>query len=191
MLYQRADTSHFYNGGYDWIAPGMTFHELSSDVYPHFYLHVYFNLITCTASTTTNFYLPEIGGCWKADGVSPCDGDHSTDITRYANFIVNPNFSGTSLQRCVASSPASCPPYHKFKNGTRVASTDKLHFPYSCYHGQPPTSHAPQITSSLFSALTFPPSTCMCWSLLQATVPLRGPVNLGPVTRSPIPHPRS
>ena len=60
MLYQRADASHYYNGGADWTAPGMLLlHELASDVHPHFQLHVFFNLIRCTTDTV-QFYLPEV-----------------------------------------------------------------------------------------------------------------------------------
>ena len=49
-------------------------------------------------------------------------------------FIVNPHFTGTSRQQCRNDSIASCPPYHRFLNGSRVASSDTAHFPYECYH---------------------------------------------------------
>lgn len=37
--------------------------------------------VTSSTSSEVQFYLPEMGGCWKADG-TPCDGDLTTDITR-------------------------------------------------------------------------------------------------------------
>ena len=143
MVYHRADASGFRNGGYDWIAPGMmTLHELTSDVYPHFHLRLHFNVSLCT-STTAQFYLPEVGGCWKTDGHSACDGDAHTDVTRYVNFIVNPGLLNRGS--CSVSQPNRCPPTHTFRNGSVVASTNKTHFPYQCYffYCAPPGSRVP------------------------------------------------
>ena len=46
MLYHRADASDFYNGGYNWVAPGMlTVRELASDTQPHFHLSLFFQRV--------------------------------------------------------------------------------------------------------------------------------------------------
>ena len=131
MLYQRADASQYYNGGYNWIAPGMmTVHELASDRYPHFHLHIFFN-ITRNTSPGAQFYFPEVGGCWQTDGVSSCNGDPHHDVTRYVNFMPQPGLLGHGS--CQPSSPGHCPPTHTFRDGTVVANTNKTHFPYTCY----------------------------------------------------------
>ena len=70
-------------------------------------------------SPPLSFYLPEVGGCWKTDGVSPCDGDPHSDVTRYVNFIVNPGLLGTRGS-CTSLSATSTTarPTHTFLNGT-------------------------------------------------------------------------
>ncbi|RCV09665.1 hypothetical protein SETIT_2G047300v2 [Setaria italica] len=57
--------------------------------------------------------------CWKNDG-RPCDGDTATDVTRYSEMIINPE--------------TPCPPWHTFRNGTRVHRADTARFPYGAYH---------------------------------------------------------
>ncbi|KAJ0110905.1 hypothetical protein Patl1_00787 [Pistacia atlantica] len=37
----------------------------------------------------SQFYLSDIGSCWKNDGRA-CDGDVLTDVTRYSEMIINP-----------------------------------------------------------------------------------------------------
>jgi hypothetical protein len=78
----------------------------------------------------TQFYLPEISGCWKLDG-SPCDGNLTTDVTRYICYMISPNVKTGS---CSATHQASCPPYHVFLNGTVVYRNDTASFPYGCYY---------------------------------------------------------
>lgn len=37
----------------------------------------------------SQFYLIDIGGCWKNSGEA-CDGNVDTDVTRYVEMIINP-----------------------------------------------------------------------------------------------------
>ncbi|KAF5932610.1 hypothetical protein HYC85_028781 [Camellia sinensis] len=48
----------------------------------------------------------DIGSCWKNNG-QPCDGDVTTDVTRYSEMIINPNIDSW---------------------------TDKDNYPYGAYH---------------------------------------------------------
>eukprot|EP00527_Entomoneis_sp_CCMP2396_P000317 CAMPEP_0198139540 /NCGR_PEP_ID=MMETSP1443-20131203/2824_1 /TAXON_ID=186043 /ORGANISM="Entomoneis sp., Strain CCMP2396" /LENGTH=297 /DNA_ID=CAMNT_0043801693 /DNA_START=15 /DNA_END=908 /DNA_ORIENTATION=- len=98
-----------------------------------------------SSSHNDQFYLPEMGGCWKLDG-SPCDGEITTswpkqDVTRYICFIIAPLES----EHCGPSpeNQKNCPPYHIFspqsssdpKNaGVKVYRNDTRRFPYMCYH---------------------------------------------------------
>ncbi len=60
------------------------------------------------ASTPVQFYMPEMASCWKLNG-SECDGDVSSDITRYFEFVVSPQAGPCGS----AQSYADCPPYRK------------------------------------------------------------------------------
>jgi hypothetical protein len=77
----------------------------------------------------SQFYLMDMGSCWKNDG-RPCDGDTATDVTRYSEMIINPETPSWCTRRRIEE----CPPWHTFRNGTRVHRTDAARFPYAAYH---------------------------------------------------------
>lgn len=77
----------------------------------------------------SQFYLMDMGSCWKNDG-SPCDGDTATDVTRYSEIIINPETPAW----CQPGRRDQCPPWHTFRNGTRVHRDDTARFPYGAYH---------------------------------------------------------
>ncbi|KAF6145441.1 hypothetical protein GIB67_032564 [Kingdonia uniflora] len=79
--------------------------------------------------TKSQFYLMDMGSCWKNSG-KPCDGDVTSDVTRYSEMIINPNTDSW----CRPDSLAECPPYHTLPNGTRIHRTDKKNYPYGAYH---------------------------------------------------------
>jgi hypothetical protein len=85
--------------------------------------------ITQGGGPGSQFYLMDIGSCWKNDG-SPCNGDVRSDVTRYSEMIINP---GTASW-CSPEKVAGCPPYHTFPNGTRVHRTNNASFPFDAYH---------------------------------------------------------
>ncbi|KAL0398425.1 UNVERIFIED_CONTAM: hypothetical protein Sradi_2185800 [Sesamum radiatum] len=70
-----------------------------------------------------------MGSCWKNNG-QPCDGDVTSDVTRYSEMILNPE----TPSWCRADDIKLCPPYHTFPNGTRVHRNDTGRFPYEAYH---------------------------------------------------------
>lgn len=45
--------------------------------------------VTQGGGPASQFYLIDIGGCWKNSGEA-CDGDVDTDVTRYVEMIINP-----------------------------------------------------------------------------------------------------
>lgn len=138
MLYNRADSTRLGNGGYPWEGRGVLLEPAMS---PGFVMEVLLNVTECNAPGA-QFYMPEFGGCWKNDG-RPCDGDLTTDSTRYICFIVNPGVFGR--KGCRSTNQNRCPPYHVFTNGTRVYRNDTKNFPYDCYYlwCAPPNSDAP------------------------------------------------
>ncbi|KAK1556901.1 hypothetical protein Q3G72_014222 [Acer saccharum] len=77
----------------------------------------------------SQFYLMDMGSYWKNNG-QPCNGDVTSDVTRYNEMIINPNISSW----CHPDHLGVCPPYHTFSNGTRVHRNDIAHFPYAAYH---------------------------------------------------------
>ncbi|KAF8667730.1 hypothetical protein HU200_052640 [Digitaria exilis] len=77
----------------------------------------------------SQFYLMDMGSCWKNNG-KPCDGDTATDVTRYSEMIINPDTPAW----CKPSRIDPCPPWHTFRNGTRVHRSDAARFPYAAYH---------------------------------------------------------
>lgn len=78
---------------------------------------------------SSQFYLMDIGSCWKNNG-KPCDGDVTTDVTRYSEMIINPEIEAW----CKPDDLRLCPPHHTFPNGTRVHRNDTENFPYDAYH---------------------------------------------------------
>ena len=79
---------------------------------------------------SSQFYLLDIGGCWKNDGMQ-CDGNTTSDVTRYSEMIINPS----TPNWCRATDLSLCPPYHiDAKTGRRIYRNDTTHFPYEAYH---------------------------------------------------------
>lgn len=76
----------------------------------------------------SQFYLMDIGSCWKNSG-EPCNGDVTSDVTRYSEMIINPEIKPL----CKPNQLQQCPPYHTFSNGTRIHRTDTTKFPYDAY----------------------------------------------------------
>ncbi|XP_042511156.1 uncharacterized protein LOC122086423 [Macadamia integrifolia] len=125
MLYLRSDATRGFSGGYHYETRGMSKIIPKS---PNF--KVRFTLdIKRGGGASSQFYLMDIGSCWKNDG-RPCDGDVTTDVTRYSEMIINP----VTEVRCCAQNLTRCPFYHTFPNGTRVHRTDMENFPYDAYH---------------------------------------------------------
>jgi hypothetical protein len=85
MLYLRADTTSGESGGYPWDTRGMI---QQVPVTPNFIVVITLNVIQ-GGGAESQFYLIDIGGCWKNNGL-PCDGDVTTDVTRYSEMIINP-----------------------------------------------------------------------------------------------------
>ena len=75
----------------------------------------------------TSFYLLNMGACWKNDGTA-CDGNTSTDVTRYLLMETNPGYDGG----CKPETPLLCPRLHRFLNGT-VVDRNSTSFPYGAY----------------------------------------------------------
>ncbi len=61
---------------------------LQVPVTPNFIVVITLNVIQ-GGGADSQFYLIDIGGCWKNNGL-PCDGDVTTDVTRYSEMIINP-----------------------------------------------------------------------------------------------------
>lgn len=80
------------------------------------------------------FYFLNYGACWKDTGVE-CDGDITTDVTRYLLFQL-PSADADQTKRCGpgAAQRALCPPYHRYRNGTVVTLEDTARFPFRAYH---------------------------------------------------------
>ncbi|XP_050290143.1 uncharacterized protein LOC126728343 [Quercus robur] len=95
---------------------------------PNFKVRFTLNVIK-GGGPSSQFYLLDIGSCWKNNG-KPCDGDVTSDVTRYNEMIINPNASAW----CQAKSLNACPPYYTFPNGTRIHRNDTTNFPYAAYH---------------------------------------------------------
>ena len=77
-----------------------------------------------------------MGACWKDAGIQ-CDGDITTDVTRYLLFqIPTASSAGATAARCGpgAAQRALCPPHHRYRNGTVVLLEDSARFPFRAYH---------------------------------------------------------
>ncbi|KAG2628646.1 hypothetical protein PVAP13_3KG269000 [Panicum virgatum] len=129
MLYLRSDATRGFSGGYHYDTRGMT-KIVSSKVpeSPDFKVRVTLE-VKQGGGPNSQFYLMDMGSCWKNDG-RPCDGDTATDVTRYSEMIINPETPAW----CRPSRIDQCPPWHTFRNGTRVHRTDAARFPYAAYH---------------------------------------------------------
>ncbi|KAI3466771.1 hypothetical protein Pfo_023434 [Paulownia fortunei] len=125
MLYLRADATTGFSGGYHYPTRGMLKIITES---PDFEVRFTLNVIG-GGGPSSQFYLIDIGGCWKNNG-QPCDGNVTSDVTRYSEMILNPD----TPSWCYADDIKLCPPYHTFPNGTRVHRNDTARFPYEAYH---------------------------------------------------------
>ncbi|GFP96958.1 hypothetical protein PHJA_001839900 [Phtheirospermum japonicum] len=147
MLYLRADATTGFSGGYHYPTRGMLKIIPES---PHFIVRLTLNVIR-GGGPSSQFYLLDIGGCWKNDG-GPCDGDVTSDVTRYSEMILNPD----TPSWCRPDDPKLCPPIHTFPNGTRVGRADTARFPYGAYHlycspGNAEHAEAPNVACDPYS----------------------------------------
>ncbi|KAK1556293.1 hypothetical protein Q3G72_002173 [Acer saccharum] len=125
MLYLRSDATYGLSGGYHYPTRGMSKIIPES---PNFKVRFALNVIK-GGGPKSQFYLMDMGSCWKNNG-QPCNGDVTSDVTRYNEMIINPNISSW----CHPDHLGVCPPYHTFSNGTRVHRNDTARFPYAAYH---------------------------------------------------------
>ncbi|CAN8314389.1 unnamed protein product [Cochlearia groenlandica] len=125
MLYLRADATKGFSGGYHYDTRGMLKTLPES---PNFKVRLTLD-IKQGGGQNSQFYLLDIGSCWKNNG-EPCDGDVTTDVTRYSEMIINPE----TPHWCNPKALHNCPPYHTFLNGTRIHRTDSKRYPYEAYH---------------------------------------------------------
>lgn len=125
MLYLRSDATSGLSGGYHYPTRGMSKIIPES---PNFKVRFTLNVLQ-GGGPNSQFYLIDIGSCWKNNG-QPCNGDVTSDITRYSEMILNPNTSAW----CHPDNLGVCPPYHTFRNGTQVHRNDTARFPYAAYH---------------------------------------------------------
>ncbi|KAL3641465.1 hypothetical protein CASFOL_016433 [Castilleja foliolosa] len=125
MLYLRSDATKGYNGGYHYDGRGIMRMLPES---PNFKVKLTLD-IKKGGGGSSQFYLTDIGGCWKKNG-DPCDGDVTTDVTRYSEMIINPS-TGSS---CHPDNLGACPPHHNSTTGEIIHRTNKTAFPYSAYH---------------------------------------------------------
>ncbi|XP_010272748.1 PREDICTED: uncharacterized protein LOC104608444 [Nelumbo nucifera] len=136
MLYLRSDATTGFSGGYHYPTRGMSKIIPKS---PNF--KVRFTLdIKKGGSSKSQFYLMDIGSCWKNNG-QPCDGDVTTDVTRYSEMIINPRTESW----CRPDNLKFCPPYHTLPNGKRIHRTDKAKYPYEAYHMYCAPGHAQHV----------------------------------------------
>ncbi|XP_044503973.1 uncharacterized protein LOC123224394 [Mangifera indica] len=125
MLYLRADATKGFSGGYHYDTRGMLKTLPES---PNFKVRLTLD-IKQGGGPQSQFYLLDIGSCWKNDGRA-CDGDVLTDVTRYSEMIINP----TTPAWCSPSSMKNCPPYHITLDNTKIYRNDTRNFPYGAYH---------------------------------------------------------
>ncbi|WVZ61304.1 hypothetical protein U9M48_011205 [Paspalum notatum var. saurae] len=125
MLYLRSDATRGFSGGYHYDTRGMT---KTVPVSPDFKVRVTLE-VKQGGGANSQFYLMDMGSCWKNDGRA-CDGDTATDVTRYSEMIINPETPAW----CGPARVDQCPPWHTFRNGTRVHRRDAARFPYAAYH---------------------------------------------------------
>ncbi|XP_031280451.1 uncharacterized protein LOC116138912 [Pistacia vera] len=125
MLYLRADATQGFSGGYHYDTRGMLKTLPES---PNFKVKLTLD-IKSGGGPQSQFYLSDIGSCWKNDGRA-CDGDVLTDVTRYSEMIINPETQAW----CSPSSVTNCPPYHITPNNIKIYRNDTHNFPYGAYH---------------------------------------------------------
>ncbi|KAL0540472.1 hypothetical protein IC582_020478 [Cucumis melo] len=125
MLYLRSDATRGFNGGYHYDGRGIM-RKLPES--PNFKVRLTLD-IKNGGGKDSQFYLVDIGSCWKNNG-DPCDGDTTTDVTRYSEMIINPETNS----RCRPDNLKSCPPYHVTASGEKIHRNETSRFPYSAYH---------------------------------------------------------
>lgn len=125
MLYLRSDATFGFSGGYHYPTRGMLKIIPES---PNFKVTFTLNVIK-GGGPNSQFYLMDIGSCWKNNG-KPCDGNVTTDVTRYSEMILNPE----TPSWCKPDNLKLCPPYHIFPSGSRIHRNDTIRFPYEAYH---------------------------------------------------------
>ncbi|KAK9706836.1 hypothetical protein RND81_07G155300 [Saponaria officinalis] len=126
MLYLRSDAVKGFSGGYHYDTRGMI--KTVNVESPNFKVKFTLN-VTKGGGPKTQFYLMDMGSCWKNNG-QQCDGDVTSDVTRYSEMILNPDVESW----CGPGRLDQCPPYHTFPDGTRVHRNDTSMFPYAAYH---------------------------------------------------------
>ncbi|WRX09533.1 hypothetical protein QQP08_002020 [Theobroma cacao] len=125
MLYLRSDATDGFNGGYHYNGRGIMKKLPES---PNFLVRLTLD-IKLGGGPNSQFYLLDIGSCWKNNG-EPCDGDVLTDVTRYSEMIINP----ATTSWCRADNLVFCPPYHISPTGKMIYRNETAQFPYSAYH---------------------------------------------------------
>eukprot|EP00252_Welwitschia_mirabilis_P013197 TRINITY_DN29117_c0_g1_i1.p1 TRINITY_DN29117_c0_g1~~TRINITY_DN29117_c0_g1_i1.p1 ORF type:complete len:518 (-),score=74.88 TRINITY_DN29117_c0_g1_i1:219-1772(-) len=125
MLYLRADVTRGLSGGYHYDGRGIMMKAPES---PNFKVRITLDILR-GGGKESQFYLIDIGSCWKNDG-HKCNGNVTSDVTRYSEMIINPDVTSS----CKPYNLASCPPYHITCHGTKIYRNDTLNFPYSAYH---------------------------------------------------------
>ncbi|XP_051151940.1 uncharacterized protein LOC127265941 isoform X1 [Andrographis paniculata] len=125
MLYLRADATKGFSGGYHYDTRGMLKILPES---PNFKVRLSLD-IKIGGGNQSQFYLMDIGSCWKNNG-SPCDGDVVSDVTRYSEMIINPD----TRAWCSPTNLANCPPYHITPDDKKIFRNDTENFPYGAYH---------------------------------------------------------
>ncbi|KAJ4727914.1 Serine/threonine protein kinase [Melia azedarach] len=125
MLYLRADATKGYSGGYHYDTRGMLQTLPES---PNFKVRITLD-VKQGGGPKSQFYLLDIGSCWKNNG-KPCDGDVTSDVTRYSEMIINPQTQAWCSPRALKN----CPPYHVTPNNIKIYRNDTANFPYGAYH---------------------------------------------------------
>lgn len=151
MLYLRADATKGLSGGYHYDTRGMLKTVPES---PNFKVRLSLE-ITKGGGPKSQFYLIDIGSCWKNNG-APCDGDVLSDVTRYSEMIINPETPAW----CSPTNLGNCPPYHITPDDIKIYRNDTAKFPYSAYHYYCAPGNAQH--------LEMPVSTCDPYSNPQA-----------------------
>jgi hypothetical protein len=147
MLYTGPEAATGLKGGYEWDGRGQyaptptsTTHNASSwdpawgkRPTNNFQVVQWTNITLWPGGP--GFYFLNMGACWK-DAGTPCDGDITTDVTRYLLFqIPAPGNAANASTRCgpSAAQRALCPQFHRYRNGTLV-TLDNPRFPFRAYH---------------------------------------------------------
>jgi hypothetical protein len=168
MIYTGADAAQGWKGGYPWDGRGiMTEHPVSSPSWPVNDFRVRFWLNVSQYDSGSSFYFLNTGSCWKMDG-RQCDGDLTTDVTRYILLDLNDQSHviggpGGKRVRCGPSEDdvVYCPLWHKRADGTVISREDRERFPYDAYIYAGPSvpDSASQLRGSHRQAMSLAPSS--------------------------------